>query len=106
MSRLRKLKKTEDEAVIEGGEYATRLKEHFLKMQGQHAMFDWAKPKEERRRKTAQESDASEEKFVKKMIADSESDDSEDDPIGDLLKSNTAIFSRSEKLLKNGTLKY
>jgi len=27
-------------------------------MQGQHAIFDWAKPKEERRRKQIQESDA------------------------------------------------
>lgn len=53
VSRLRKLKKTEDEAVIGGTEYATRLKEHFVKMQGEHAMFDWAKPKEERNRKIA-----------------------------------------------------
>ena len=76
VSRLRKLKKTEDEVVIEGGEYATRLKEHFLKMQGQHAIFDWAKPKEERRRKQIQESDAEEGKSSNKMLADSESEDS------------------------------
>ena len=38
------------------------------------------------------------------MIADSESDS--DDPIGALLKSNTAIFSRNEDLLKGGSLKF
>ena len=45
VSRLRKLKKTEDEKVIEGAEYATRLKEHYIsKMQAEHSMFAWAKP--------------------------------------------------------------
>ena len=83
--------------MIEGAEYATRLKEHFVKMQGEHAMFDWAKPREERRRKAAQESDDEEEQpAATKMLADSASEDSEEDPIGDLLKSNTAIFSKSE----------
>lgn len=43
----------------------------------------------------------------KKMIPDSDDDeDGSEDPIGDLLKSNTAIFSRSEELLKNGILSY
>lgn len=47
VSRLRKLKKTEDEAVIQGDDYATRLKEHYVeRMQGEHSMFDWAKPKD------------------------------------------------------------
>lgn len=47
VSRLRKLKKTEDEVVIEGADYATRLKDHYLtRIQGQHSMFDWAKPKQ------------------------------------------------------------
>ena len=47
VSRLRKLKKTEDEAVIEGADYATRLKDHYLtRIQGEHSMFDWARPKE------------------------------------------------------------
>ena len=47
VSRLRKLKKTEDEAVIEGADYATRLKDHYLtRIQGQHSMFDWAKPRD------------------------------------------------------------
>ena len=44
-----------------------------------------------------------------KMLADSSSsgDEGEDeDPIGDLLKSNTAIFSKSEELLKSGSLQY
>ena len=41
------------------------------------------------------------------MIPDSDDDeDGSEDPIGDLLKSNTAIFSRSEELLKNGILSY
>ena len=36
-----------------------------------------------------------------------DSDDSEDsDPIGALLKSNTAIFSRSEDMLQSGNLKF
>ena len=48
VSRLRKLKKTEDEAVIEGADYATRLKDHYLeRIQGEHSMFDWARPKEQ-----------------------------------------------------------
>ena len=41
------------------------------------------------------------------MLADSSSDEGEEeDPIGDLLKSNTAIFSKSEELLKSGSLHY
>ena len=42
---------------------------------------------------------------LSKALPDS-SDDESDDPIGALLKSNTAIFSRSEDVLKSGTLKY
>lgn len=106
VSRLRKLKKTEDEAVIGGSEYATRLKEHFVKMQGEHAMFDWAKPKEERSRKIFEDKSEVQHK-PKKLLQDSGSDDDEsDDPIGDLLKSNTAIYSKSTEMLKSGTLKY
>ncbi len=42
-----------------------------------------------------------------KVLPDSASDsDDSDDPIGNLLKSNTAVFSRSEDVLKSGTLKY
>lgn len=45
VSRLRKLKKTEDEAVIEGADYADRIKQHYIsRIQGEHSMFDWAKP--------------------------------------------------------------
>ena len=41
------------------------------------------------------------------MLPDtSEDEDGEEDPIGDLLKSNTAIFSKSQELLKNGVLRY
>ena len=42
------------------------------------------------------------------MLPDSSASDSDgsDDPIGNLLKSNTAVFSRSEDVLKSGTLKY
>ena len=44
------------------------------------------------------------------MLADSASSGSDDedgeDPIDALLKSNTAIFSKSEDLLKSGSLKY
>lgn len=109
VSRLRKLKKTEDEAVIEGDDYATRLKDHYLtKIQGEHSMFDWARPKETSGRKL---STLSEDKTSAglgkktKMLADSSSDeDEEEDPIGDLLKSNTAIFSKNEELLKSGSL--
>ena len=39
------------------------------------------------------------------MLAESESSD-DGDPIGDLLKSNTAVFGKSEELLKSGTLQY
>lgn len=41
------------------------------------------------------------------MLPDSSDEEgSEEDPIGDLLKSNTAIFSRNEDVLKNGVLHY
>ena len=44
---------------------------------------------------------------IGKLLPDSDDeDDDSDDPIGRLLKSNTAIFGRSEDLLKNGTLQY
>ena len=114
MSRLRKLKRTEDEAVIEGSEYATRLKEHYLKMQGEHSMFDWAKPRqEEAQRKAVFEQQSHSDRLAsstpKKMLADSgseSSDDGSEDPIGDLLRSNTAIFSKNNEILKSGTLNY
>lgn len=112
VSRLRKLKKTEDEQVIEGADYATRLKEHYVtKMQGEHSMFDWARPKDSSapgRKGTAVDSDDDSEDQVArpaKMFADSSDEDS-DDPIGNLLKSNTSVFSRKEDVLKNGILKY
>ena len=111
VSRLRKLKKTEDEQVIEGSDYATRLKEHYVtKMQGEHSMFDWARSKDSApgRKGTAVDSDdEDDDQGTKpaKMFADSSDEDS-DDPIGNLLKSNTSVFSRKEDVLKNGILKY
>ena len=34
--------------MIEGADYATRLKEHYVsKMGGEHSMFDWARPRAE-----------------------------------------------------------
>jgi len=108
VSRLRKLKKTEDEQVIEGADYATRLKEHYVsKMQAEHSMFAWAKSKDTPRKRTAVDSD--DEALAMqpaKVLPDSGSEDDSDDPIGNLLKSNTAVFSRNEDVLKSGTLKY
>ena len=46
VSRLRKLKKEEGETRIKGAEYADRLKEYYQKVQSEHSMFDWAKPKD------------------------------------------------------------
>ena len=46
VSRLRKLKKEEGETKIKGADYADRLKEYYQKVQSEHSMFDWAKPKE------------------------------------------------------------
>ena len=64
-------------------------------MQSQHAIFDWARPEDQSIRKmsTALASDVEVDKKPK--------DDSEDsdDPIGNLLKSNTAIFSKRQELL-------
>lgn len=71
-SRLRKLKQTEDEKEVDGGEYTKRLQEAYLKIQGEHSMFSWAKQPE------------------KEAVSDNDGEDS--DPIGDLLKSNTSVF--------------
>lgn len=80
VSRLRKLKKTEDEVVIEGADYATRLKDHYLtRIQGEHSMFDWAKPKESSSRKRlGSESDdqaSAAGQGTKKMLPDSSDDE-------------------------------
>ena len=104
VSRLRKLKKTESEQVIEGADYAARLKEHYVNTMQGSDMFAWAQPKESTRKNTdAMADDDDEGAGATKIFADSDSEDS-DDPIGQLLKSNTAIFSKSEEQLKNGTL--
>mmetsp|Transcript_7775 Transcript_7775/g.9366 ORF Transcript_7775/g.9366 Transcript_7775/m.9366 type:complete len:158 (+) Transcript_7775:195-668(+) len=105
---MRKLKKTEDEQVIAGSEYASRLKDHYIaRMQGESAMFDWARPKEAQQRKLSHADDEEQQaKPGSKMIPGSDDSEESDDPIGNLLKSNTAIFSRSEDILKNGTLKF
>ena len=50
VSRLRKLKKTEDEKEIGGKEYSDRLKNFYEKMQSEHSMFDWARQSTERAR--------------------------------------------------------
>lgn len=42
----------------------------------------------------------------KKLFQDSGSDEESDDPIGELLKSNTAIYSKNTEMLKSGTLRY
>ena len=105
VSRLRKLKKTEGEQVIEGADYAARLKEHYVNTMQGSDMFAWAHPKASTRKNTLADADEDEEAGPTKVFADSDSDDDSDDPIGNLLKSNTAIFSRSEELLKPGILK-
>ena len=100
---MRKLKKTEDEQVIGGAEYASRLKDHYvskMQTQGTGSLFAWAK-----RPTDDQQSIMDEDNKVQKsskLLGDSDGesvDDGSDDPIGALLKSNTAIFSRSEDIL-------
>lgn len=71
-SRLRKLKQTEAEKVVDGDEYSKRLQEQYLKIQGEHSMFEWAR---------------------QPSVINKNEDDSEEDPIADLLKTNTSIFS-------------
>ena len=71
-------------------------------------MFDWARPKDasSTRKRHGSESEDKAAIVAKKMLPDSsdEDEDGSEDPIGDLLKSNTAIFSKSEEVLKSGTL--
>ena len=43
-SRLRKLKQTEAESSVTGGEYQERLQQFYEEKVNGHAMFDWAKP--------------------------------------------------------------
>ena len=74
-------------------------------MQSEHSMFDWARSSTERGRtaSTAMESaiDAQDQNKAKQSGDDSDSDD----PIGSLLKSNTAIFCEKQELLQSGTIK-
>lgn len=86
-SRLRKLKKTEDEDNIKGTEYASRLKEQYNKMIGQNDLFGWAAPK------------ANEEEIQPAA-------EISDDPILALLQSNTSVFSKNDIILKSGHLKF
>jgi len=106
---MRKLKKTEDEKVIGGADYATRLKEHYVSAtQGEHSMFAWAAgdvEKKERRSSSMADDDTAAVAGSKPLL-DSSDDEDEDDPIDALLKSNTAIFSRGDDVLKSGSLKY
>lgn len=81
-SRLRKLKKEENEKELLGDEYTKRLQEQYLKIQGEHQMFQWAKPKEER------------------------SEDEDSDPIGDLLKSNTSVFGKRTEMLRQNHIDF
>ena len=67
VARLRKLKQTEDEKEIQGAEYTERLQTQYKKIQGEHSIYDWATK---------------------------EPEDSDEDPITQLLKSNTAVFSK------------
>lgn len=81
-SRLRKLKKEENEKELLGDEYTKRLQEQYLKIQGEHRMFQWAKLKEER------------------------SEDEDSDPIGDLLKSNTSVFGKRTEMLRQNHIDF
>ena len=71
-SRLRKLKQTEEEDVVGGAEYSKRLVTQFTNTS---SLFDWARPKED------------------EVAADLPSDEEDDDPISQLLKSNTSVFT-------------
>ena len=68
-------------------------------------MFDWAKPKD-RKASNVDNADLESRDGMTKLLPDTSDDEDSDDPIGNLLKSNTAVFSKSEELLKNGTLQY
>lgn len=82
-SRLRKLKASEEETEVKGDEYSKRLQETYIKMQGQHSMFEWAK-----------------------QTPHEESDPEDSDPIGDLLKSNTSVFGHKNTVLKQNHLDF
>ena len=108
VSRLRKLKKTEDEKEIKGKEYTARLKEYYQKVQSEHSMFDWAKPSLERGRTASTALESADDNTNPKKVGQLDThdyDSDSDDPIGNLLKSNTAIFCEKQELLQNGTIK-
>ncbi|TNV73453.1 hypothetical protein FGO68_gene12597 [Halteria grandinella] len=83
-SRLRKLKKEEGETLVTGDIYMKRLQDHYNTTSGAADLFAWAKPQ------------------PPKPSHHSENID-EEDPITQLLKSNTSVFSsHTTGLLKPG----
>ena len=88
-SRLRKLKRTEAETNVDGAEYTRRLQETYAKLQSAHSMFQWANTQQAR----GDESDAAEAS-------------SDEDAIGNLLKSNTSVLGSRTQQLRPGTLDF
>ena len=68
-------------------------------------MFDWAKPSAERGRTASTAIESADDNPVQKKAKQSEDGSDSDDPIGNLLKSNTAIFCDKQELLQSGTIK-
>lgn len=92
-SRTRKLMQTEDETQIDGLDYAQRLQK-LKEVQTSSALFDWAKPEKQ------------EQKGFRAFSTEVD-ESSDDDPIGQLLKSNTSLFSKAGSAsLKSGTLDF
>ena len=85
VSRLRKLKKTEEEKEVQGTDYTQRLQDHYQKQLTQsntHQLFQWAESNADQNNKQTEDDSGSEE-----------------DPIGNLLKSNKAVFGKRNEVL-------
>ena len=85
--------KTEGETSIGGLDYAERLQK-LKEVQTSSALFDWAKPEQQ------------EQKGYRAFSTEVD-ESSDDDPIGQLLKSNTSLFSGAgSATLQSGILDF
>lgn len=95
-ARLRKLRVTESEDVINGKEYTRRLRKQFLRL---HPTPDWANPDLARRKKTdSVDSDAD---SGEEMDTDAEADQLSSQPLARLLQ-NATDLTRSEDNARTG----
>ena len=86
--KLKKLRRTDEEDVVSGIEYARRLRAQFEKV---YPVPDWALPSQVRRRRNSSDSD-------------SDGEGQEVTPLAELLKSATGFTTTSKTIRKPGTI--